>query len=163
MVKVLCATLQQARFRSWLQTYSTEQPHCGNVPHTKKQRKIGTDLSSGLIFLKRKSGRLAKDVSSGQIFVRKTKRDLYQAYQVLTEAVEQVEPQLETLALGVVPQHPSGSSSSQLPSLVFLTFSFCKGGVLYFLLKTSNAKREISPPSKKDQVSPLYLSLWVRS
>ena len=34
-------------------TYSTHQPYCGGIPHT-KQRSIGMDVTSGLIFLKQK-------------------------------------------------------------------------------------------------------------
>ena len=44
-------------FRSWVQTYSTCQPCCGGILCT-KQKKMGTDVSSGLIFLelKRRKG-----------------------------------------------------------------------------------------------------------
>ena len=45
------------RFGSQAQTYTTRQPRCGSNPHI-KQRKIGTNVSSGPIFLikKKKSG-----------------------------------------------------------------------------------------------------------
>ena len=36
--------------RSQMQTYTTHQPCCGGVPHT-KQRRIGTDVSSGRTLL----------------------------------------------------------------------------------------------------------------
>ena len=43
--------LQWLGFGSWVQTSTTwQQPCCGDGPHT-KQRKIGTDVSSGWIFL----------------------------------------------------------------------------------------------------------------
>ena len=44
-------------------------PRCGGIPHNKLEE-IGTDVSSGLIFLRQnKRGRLATDVSPGQIFL----------------------------------------------------------------------------------------------
>ena len=45
---------QVCGFRSQVQAYTTHWPCCGSIPHTKKQRKIGTDVSSGLVFLKLK-------------------------------------------------------------------------------------------------------------
>ena len=52
VVKVLCTLLwvQVCGFGSQVQTYSTHQPCCGGIPHT-KQRKTGTDVSSGPLFL----------------------------------------------------------------------------------------------------------------
>ena len=51
-LKSVCSTsvAQVLRFGSQAETYSTHQPCCGGVPHT-KWRKIGTDVSSGPIFL----------------------------------------------------------------------------------------------------------------
>ena len=63
-------------FRSRVQTHSTHQPPCGGIPYT-KWRKIGTDVSSGLIFLKqrgKKRGGLATDISSGRILLTKKKK-----------------------------------------------------------------------------------------
>ena len=61
----------QSRVRTW---------HClashpvADVPHI-KQRKMGTDVSSGPVFLsKKKRGGLAADVSSGLIFLKKKKQ-----------------------------------------------------------------------------------------
>ena len=88
----MCSTLaaQVHGIRSWPQTYSTHQPRCGGIAHT-KQRKTSTDVSSGTLFLKQeeedwqrmlaqgdfssskntKRGRLATDVSSRQLFACK--------------------------------------------------------------------------------------------
>ena len=41
------------RFGSWMHTYATHQPFRGGIPHT-KQRKTGTDVSSGQIILTKK-------------------------------------------------------------------------------------------------------------
>ena len=69
---------QVHRPRSWVETYTTHQPCFGSDPHI-KQRKIGTDISSELIFLKQKKDNvvpLATDVScSGLIFLRKKKKE----------------------------------------------------------------------------------------
>ena len=48
---LLCFLVQVQRFKSQIRTYSTHQPCFGGIPHT-KWRKAGTDVSSGLIFLK---------------------------------------------------------------------------------------------------------------
>ena len=50
------------RFRSLAQTYTTHQPCCGGDPHI-KWRKIGTDVSSELIFFKQRKRKIVTDVS----------------------------------------------------------------------------------------------------
>ena len=50
---MFCFVGRVCRFRSCLWTYTTCQPCCGSDPHI-KWSKIGTDISSGLIFLSKK-------------------------------------------------------------------------------------------------------------
>ena len=49
------------------------KPCCGSNPHT-KQRTIGTDVSSGTIFLKPKEEDLATNISSGPILLIKKRK-----------------------------------------------------------------------------------------
>ena len=51
---------QVLRFRSCVWTYTTCQPCCGGDPHIKR-RKIGTDVSSGRIFISKKERKKEKD------------------------------------------------------------------------------------------------------
>ena len=55
VVKFVCSTsaAQVHRLGSQVWTYTTHQPCCGGIPHT-KQRKTGTDVSSEQIFLREK-------------------------------------------------------------------------------------------------------------
>ena len=56
MIKLMCSTSEALGSWVWIQAQSYTQlikPCCGGIPHT-KQRKIGTDVSSGTISLKHK-------------------------------------------------------------------------------------------------------------
>ena len=57
VLKFKCCTLaaRYSQVRSWAQIYTILiQPCCGGIPHT-KWRKIGTDVSSGTVFLNREN------------------------------------------------------------------------------------------------------------
>ena len=63
---VWCTPLWGPRFGSQVWTYTTRWRPCyAGDPHT-KYRKIGTGVSSGLIFLKQKRGRLAQRLAQVQ-------------------------------------------------------------------------------------------------
>ena len=57
------------------------KPCCGGDPRT-KWRRIGTDVSSGLLFLKpkEKRGKLETNASAGQIFLSKKKKENKKIY-----------------------------------------------------------------------------------
>ena len=64
------------RFGSWAWTYTLLiNPCCGRCPTYKKQRKMGSDVSLGSIFLSKIKRGLAADVSLGLIFLRGKKKE----------------------------------------------------------------------------------------
>ena len=76
MVRFACSTLtpRVCRFGSQAWTYTLLIKPCyGSVPHTKK-RKIGTDVSSGAIFLKQTEKNWQQMLAQGESSSPKKKR-----------------------------------------------------------------------------------------